>query len=85
MAGEPHAETEVAEAAAFGEMLLNCTSGVASLDALKAAGEGHLNGKVLLDIANPLDFSKGQAVPPSLSVSNTDSLTGSYAVEKTRR
>ena len=36
------------------------------------AGATNLNGKVLLDIANPLDASKG--MPPSLSVSNTDSL-----------
>lgn len=39
---------------------------------MKAAGEKNLNGKILVDISNPLDFSKG--VPPSLSVSNTDSL-----------
>ena len=61
-----------AEAAAFGEMVVNATSGTASLDALKAAGAAHLNGKILMDIANPLDFSKW--MPPSLSVSNTDSL-----------
>ncbi len=42
------------------------------MDALKLAGATNLNGKVLLDIANPLDFSKG--MPPTLSVCNTDSL-----------
>lgn len=61
-----------AEAAIFGKILLNCTSGGGSLEALKMAGETNLNGKVLIDIANPLDFSKG--MPPTLSVSNTDSL-----------
>lgn len=61
-----------AEAAAHGELLINATNGTASLAALKSAGEAHLNGKVLVDIANPLDFSQGN--PPSLSVSNTDSL-----------
>lgn len=61
-----------AEAAAHGEMLFNCTNGMASLDALQRAGETSLNGKVLVDIANPLDFSQG--MPPSLFVSNTDSL-----------
>lgn len=61
-----------AEAAAHGEMIANATNGTASLAALKLAGEAHLNGKVLIDIANPLDFSQGN--PPSLSVSNTDSL-----------
>jgi predicted dinucleotide-binding enzyme len=61
-----------AEAAAHGELVFNCTSGGASLDALKLAGEANLNSKVLVDIANPLDFSQG--MPPTLSVSNTDSL-----------
>lgn len=59
-------------AAAFGDILLNCTSGSGSLEALKLAGEANLNGKILIDIANPLDFSKG--MPPSLWVCNTDSL-----------
>jgi predicted dinucleotide-binding enzyme len=61
-----------ADAAVFGEILFNCTSGHGAIDALKLAGESNLNGKVLIDIANPLDFSQG--FPPSLSVSNTDSL-----------
>ena len=61
-----------AEAAKHGEIVFNATNGTASLEALKLAGEANLNGKVLVDIANPLDFSKGN--PPSLSVSNTDSL-----------
>lgn len=61
-----------AEAAAFGEMLVNATSGGGSLPALASAGASNLSGKVLIDIANPLDFSKG--FPPSLSVANTDSL-----------
>lgn len=60
------------EAAIFGEFLVNATSGMGSLDALKAAGENNLANKVLLDISNPLDFSKG--MPPTLSVCNTDSL-----------
>ena len=61
-----------AEAAAFGEILFNATAGGASLDALGMAGANNLDSKVLVDIANPLDFSKG--MPPSLFVSNTDSL-----------
>lgn len=61
-----------AESAAFGEVLFNATNGAGSLEALKLAGESNLNGKVLVDISNPLDFSKG--MPPSLFVSNTDSL-----------
>ncbi len=61
-----------ADASAFGEMLFNCTSGMVSLEVLKLAGVNNLNGKILIDISNPLDFSKG--MPPSLSVCNTDSL-----------
>ena len=61
-----------AEAAAHGELLLNCTAGTASLEALRTAGEKNLNGKVLIDVSNPLDFSKG--MPPTLTVCNTDSL-----------
>jgi predicted dinucleotide-binding enzyme len=61
-----------ADAANFGEIVFNCTSGSGSVEALKSAGENNLNGKILIDIANPLDFSKG--MPPSLFVVNTNSL-----------
>ena len=60
------------DAAAFGEMIFNCTAGQVSLEALKAAGEANLNRKVLVDVSNPLDFSKG--FPPTLTVCNTDSV-----------
>jgi predicted dinucleotide-binding enzyme len=53
-----------ADAAAFGEMVFNCTAGTASLEALRAAGAENLRGKVLVDVANPLDFSRG--MPPTL-------------------
>jgi len=61
-----------AGAAAFGAVIINATSGHGSIPALEAAGEQNLAGKILIDISNPLDFSKG--MPPSLFVSNTDSL-----------
>lgn len=61
-----------ADAAAFGELVFNCASGMASLEVLKLAGANNLGGKVLIDISNPLDFSKG--MPPTLSVCNADSL-----------
>ncbi len=60
-----------AEAAAFGEMLVNATSGSGSVQALSAAGSA-MNGKVMIDVSNPLDFSKG--MPPTLSICNDDSL-----------
>jgi predicted dinucleotide-binding enzyme len=61
-----------AEAAKHGEIVINATNGMGSLDALNLAGAANLNGKILIDAANPLDFSQG--MPPTLSVSNTDSL-----------
>lgn len=61
-----------ADAAAFGEIIFNCTAGVGSVEALKMADEKHLHGKIIVDIANPLDFSKG--MPPSLAICNTHSL-----------
>ena len=60
------------EAAEHGELVVNATNGAGSLDALRAAGEHHLDGKVLIDIATPLSSSGG--MPPTLFVSNTDSL-----------
>lgn len=60
------------EAASSAELIVNATNGSGSLEALEHAGKENLARKVLLDIANPLDFSKG--FPPSLFISNTDSL-----------
>ena len=54
------------------ELVVNATSGAASLDVLGLAGADNLAGKVLVDIANPLDFSQG--FPPTLFVKDTDSL-----------
>ncbi len=61
-----------ADAAEFGEIIFNCTAGTGSIDALRMAGEKSVNGKIIVDIANPLDFSKG--MPPSLAIVNTNSL-----------
>lgn len=61
-----------AEAAAFGEVVINGTAGVHSLAALEAAGPSALGDKVVIDVANPLDFSGG--FPPRLSVADDDSL-----------
>lgn len=61
-----------AEAAAHGEIVINATLGVASIDALRSAGEKNLTGKILIDVANALDVSKG--MPPTLTIVNDDSL-----------
>lgn len=61
-----------ADAATFGDMVFNCTNGAGALEALRAAGAASLANKILVDVANPLDFSNG--MPPTLLVCNTDSL-----------
>ena len=62
-----------AEAAAFGEIVFNATSGAGSVEALRAAGSEHLRGKILVDVSNPLDFSGG--MPPKLfTAADGDSL-----------
>lgn len=61
-----------ADAVAGAEQVFNCTRGDKSLEALGAAGEANLAGKILIDVANPLDFSQG--MPPTLSISGRDSL-----------
>jgi predicted dinucleotide-binding enzyme len=60
------------EAGSHGEVVLNATGGAVSLDALEQVGVENLAGKILLDLALPLDFSEG--FPPTLTVANTDSL-----------
>lgn len=69
-AGAGHAT--FADAAGGAEIVFNCTGGGVSLSALREAGARNLSGKILVDVANPLDFSRG--MPASLTVCNTDSL-----------
>lgn len=61
-----------ADAAAAADLVVNASSGGATLEVLALAGADHLAGKPLLDISNPLDFSAG--FPPTLFVKDTDSL-----------
>ncbi len=70
--GASASEGSFADAAGHGETVVNATAGAASLEALAAAGAENLSGKVVIDVANPLDFSGG--LPPTLTVGNTDSL-----------
>src|SRR3954470_19609679 len=60
-----------ADAAAFGDLVLNCTNGANSVSALRLAGESSLRGKILADVANPLRFDGGVL---TMTVCNTDSL-----------
>jgi 8-hydroxy-5-deazaflavin:NADPH oxidoreductase len=61
-------------AASWGEIVFNATHGSSSVTALILAGAKNLQGKILIDVANPLDFSSG--MPPSLlpGLNNTNSL-----------
>jgi predicted dinucleotide-binding enzyme len=70
--GGPASEGTFADAAGFGELVVNATAGAASLDALALAGAEQLAGKVLVDVSNPLDTTHG--MPPTLTVCNDDSL-----------
>lgn len=61
-----------AETASFGEIIFNCTKGEITLEVIKQAGAENLKGKILADVTNPLDFSKG--MPPTLLIVNDNSL-----------
>lgn len=60
-----------ANAASHGEIIFNCTLGTASLEALHQAGADNVKGKIIVDTANPIDYSTKEW---SLTVCNTDSL-----------
>ncbi|MGH2539159.1 MAG: NADPH-dependent F420 reductase [Actinomycetota bacterium] len=70
--GAPARHGTFADAGAYGELLVNATMGLGSIDAIGAASPADLDGKVLLDISNPLDFSAG--FPPTLAIKDSDSL-----------
>lgn len=64
--------TAYAEVARDADLVVNATHGLGSLEALDEVGAAALEDTVLLDVANPLDFSAG--FPPTLAVKDTDSL-----------
>jgi predicted dinucleotide-binding enzyme len=70
-AGKGAAAGTFADAAAFGELVFLCTKGQATADVARGVAD-QLADKPVVDVTNPLDFSKG--FPPSLAVCNTDSL-----------
>ena len=63
--GTGASEGSFADAASWGEVVVNATGGLVSIEALTAAGAENLAGKVLLDVSNPLDFSEG--FPPKVA------------------
>jgi predicted dinucleotide-binding enzyme len=71
-AGRNASQGTFEDAATFGEIVFVCLKGAVFLDVAKTLKPGALAGKVLVDVSNPLDFSRG--MPPSLSICNTNSL-----------
>jgi predicted dinucleotide-binding enzyme len=65
------------EAAAGADLLVNATAGQHSVAALSAVDRADLQGAVLLDVANLLDFSAG--FPPHVAVDDTQSLAEQIA------
>ncbi|HET7898369.1 MAG TPA: NAD(P)-binding domain-containing protein [Flavisolibacter sp.] len=52
------------DAAAFGDILFFCLNGEHALDAARMVDPASVRGKILIDLTNPLDFSKG--MPPRI-------------------
>jgi predicted dinucleotide-binding enzyme len=59
------------DAMAASDILINANSGTVSVDVLALGDPADLDGKILIDIGNPLDFSGGDL---DLTVGITDSL-----------
>jgi 8-hydroxy-5-deazaflavin:NADPH oxidoreductase len=61
-----------ADAAMLSELIFICTRGEATLEVVRTVGQDAFGEKVVVDVSNPVDFSRG--MPPSLMICNTDSL-----------
>ena len=73
-AGKGASAGDFASAAAFGELVVSCTLGEKAVEALQAAKAENLRGKVVIDVSNPLDFSRG--MPPTLFTGGGDDSLG---------
>jgi hypothetical protein len=82
-AGDRASSGDFADTASFGEIVFNCTAGDGSVDAVTSAREG-LAGKLLIDVANALDFSDGP--PPVIAATDRECLAEQIqrAVPETR-
>ncbi len=70
-----------ADTVAFGELIVNALQGAATIDVVKSTSSSLFDAKILMDVSNPLDSSKG--FPPTLleGLNNTHSL--SEEIQKT--
>lgn len=62
------------DVAKWADIIFNCTKGEITLDVFRMAGLENLHGKIIVDISNPLDSSKGTPVPLIAQYANTNSL-----------
>jgi 8-hydroxy-5-deazaflavin:NADPH oxidoreductase len=62
---------ELLRTPSFGEMIVIATSWDGTSNVIKMADPKNFAGKVVIDVTNPLAFSKG--VPPRLAIGHTDS------------
>jgi len=62
------------DAASFGEIVFLCLNGNHAMDAVRSVDADNVAGKIVIDVTNPLDFSKG--MPPRLieGLNNSTSL-----------
>ena len=67
-AGPNASQGTFGDAAVFGEMVFICLKGAVFLDVTPTLKPADLGGKILIDVSNPLDFSRG--MPPSLLICN---------------
>ena len=73
-AGRGASQGRFTDAAEFGEMVFVCLRGDVALPVLKSVGANKLKGKVVVDVSNPLDLSKGAPFPLLADLVNTTSL-----------
>ena len=62
------------DAAIFGDIIFVCLSGEYALDVVKHLGDDITRNKIIVDVTNPLDFTKG--MPPRIleNLGNSNSL-----------
>jgi 8-hydroxy-5-deazaflavin:NADPH oxidoreductase len=62
--GDNANEGSFEDAAIYGDLVFLCLNGEHALEALSSFDRHHLDGKIVVDITNPLDFSQG--MPPRI-------------------